>query len=185
MIQLRSDCLEFETGNGETIPCSVHTVTVELMGASAKWLDPDIISNAAAAVLHYFKHDLQRPHVTVREFASVLETVLSSMGLDVQPAEVPSGDFRVIESDLRLLAPEGDEGLELLFFDKLRNEILHQMKSEPSVLRFRQTRQTVKTLTRAKRWCPRCQRLRDAIVEFLRETWDRYSDNPSCVLVVD
>src|ERR1041385_169718 len=68
MIRLRSDCLVFEMSNGEKIPCSASTVTVELMGSAVEALGSAVVETAAAAVLHYFHHDLQRTEVTLCEF---------------------------------------------------------------------------------------------------------------------
>ncbi len=61
MIQLKSDCLIIQTTDGQQIPCSAEWVTLELMGEGAEWIDPETVRHASAAVLHYFKHELQRP----------------------------------------------------------------------------------------------------------------------------
>ena len=94
MIQLKSDCLIFHTTDGEQVPCSAEWVTLELMGEGADLIDPEIVRHASAAVLHYFKHELQRPFVSVGEFALALEKVLRSFGLSVyadhQPAPAPN-----------------------------------------------------------------------------------------------
>ena len=42
MIQLHTDCLVFETSDGETIPCSAHDVTVELLGDAVTEIEPQI-----------------------------------------------------------------------------------------------------------------------------------------------
>jgi hypothetical protein len=83
MIQLNPDCLIFQTSNGEHIPCSAELVTIELMGETASLVDPEVIRNASAAVLHYFKHELGRTSVSVAEFSSALEKVLRGFGFDV------------------------------------------------------------------------------------------------------
>src|SRR3569833_1988255 len=69
MIQLRPDCLIFQTSQGELIPCSAETVTIELIGDASSVLDPEIVREAASAVVHYFKHDLGRETVSVAEFS--------------------------------------------------------------------------------------------------------------------
>src|SRR5580658_7430569 len=81
MIQLRADCLIFQTDDGDQIPCSAEWVTLELMGEGAGLIDPEIVHHASAAVLHYFKHELHRPFVSVGEFALALEKVLRGFGL--------------------------------------------------------------------------------------------------------
>ena len=72
MIQLHTDCLVFETLDGETIPCSAQDVTVELLGDAAHELEPHMITEAAEAVLFHFKVDLGRNSVSVGEFTMAL-----------------------------------------------------------------------------------------------------------------
>ena len=55
MIQLHPDCLLFEMPGGEAIPCSAELITVNLLGEAADLLDPDLVQNAARAVIHYFR----------------------------------------------------------------------------------------------------------------------------------
>ena len=59
MILLRPDCLVFNTAKGESIPCSAHDVTVELMGQSTKWIDKDMVEHAAdlGNQKQYIHHD--------------------------------------------------------------------------------------------------------------------------------
>ena len=47
MIQLHTDCLVFETSDGESIPCSAQDVTVELLGDAALELEPHMVTEAA------------------------------------------------------------------------------------------------------------------------------------------
>src|SRR5271168_4434037 len=111
MIQLRPDCLIFQTSDGDQIPCSAEWVTLELMGDGAAWVDPQIVHNASAAVLHYFKHELNRDFVSVGEFAVALEKVLRGFGLSVyadhnfaSDAEIePGWEKCVLESNLQEL----------------------------------------------------------------------------------
>ena len=49
MIQLHTDCLVFETSDGEAIPCSAHDVTVELLGDAVTEIEPHLITEAAEA----------------------------------------------------------------------------------------------------------------------------------------
>ena len=83
MIKLRSDCLVFETAAGEHIPCAAESVSVELLGNAAAVIDPEIVRNAAAAVLHYFRVEQGRESVSVGEFMVALKTALSAIGLQV------------------------------------------------------------------------------------------------------
>jgi hypothetical protein len=188
MIQLKADCLLFETTDGEQVPCSAEWVTLELMGEGAATVDPEVVRHASAAVLHYFKHELQRQFVSVSEFAVALERVLRGFGLsvyaDFEPeAEAPK-EQRVLESNLHHLASASSEGFELLFFPQLRQELQRQMQQNPHVLRFCGLRACVKHLAGAERWNPRCDHLNDQIVDFLRSCWQTESASQSCALVV-
>ena len=58
MILLRHDCLVFKTMDGECIPCSSEEVTLEIIGDAIGLLDENVIKEASAGVLHYFKSEL-------------------------------------------------------------------------------------------------------------------------------
>jgi hypothetical protein len=183
MIRLRSDCLVFEMSNGDKIPCSASTVTVELMGAAVECLDRDVVENAAAAVLHYFQHDLQRESVTLNEFIEALEVALRGLGMNVtcdssKPAE------RTANADLRMLAAESGKAFELGFFARLRDQVRAELKWSPQLIRFFGLRSCVKQLAGAQRWCPRCERLSDQIVEFLRGCVTQENPPEPCGLLV-
>jgi hypothetical protein len=190
MIQLKTDCLMFNTHDGEQIPCSAEWVTLELMGECADAIDPEVVHHASAAVLHYFKHELNRQSVSVGEFALALEKVLRSFGLSVHadcqtqalPEPVPP---RVLESNLHELASHAaSQGFELLFFPQLRQELKRQLDQSPNVLRFHGLRACVKQLAGAGRWNRRCQSLHDQIVHFLRSCWESDAARRSCALMV-
>lgn len=192
MIQLHSDCLVFKMSTGETIPCSAELVTIELIGQAVDALDPYLIRQAAASVLHYFKHELGRSHVTLGEFSTALETALRGLGLDVKSAEDPpaslpptgSASLAVEESDLRLLACESLKGFELAFFPRLRDELSERMDRAPRVMRFKGLRGCVKQLVGARRWTGRCQQLNDQIVEFIRHYWSLHHPDRCLTLIV-
>ena len=183
MILLRSDCLVFEMSNGDHIPCSASTVTVELMGSAIEHLDREVVQHAAAAVLHYFHHELHRTTVTLSEFTEALETALRGLGLNVTCDNAPKAGASK-ESDLRRLACESGKVFELGFYARLREEVRKELQLAPDLIRFSGLRGAVKQLAGARRWCPRCERLSDQIVEFLRGCVS--SENPSqpCGLVV-
>jgi hypothetical protein len=187
MIQLRSDCLVFKLANGDAIPCSVEQVTVELIGDAADNLDPDLIRHAAAAVLHYFKHEQGREYVSLNEFSEALEHVLQSFGLEVNhdplpvPAEGKQGN--IVRSDLRKLAFDSGKGFELNFFPCLRKEMEQHLVKSPNIICFTGLRSCVKQLVGARRWSGRCQTLNDQIVEYLRECLNR-EPHGDCALVV-
>ncbi|MFN7139348.1 MAG: hypothetical protein ACK4UN_08420 [Limisphaerales bacterium] len=187
MIQLNPDYLIFQTSNGENIPCSAELVTIELIGEAAQFLDPELIRNASAAVLHYFKNELGKQSVTVAEFSEALEKVLKGFGLDVKSRETESIETpggRVCETDLRELAASAGKGFELVFFATLRDHVRQELNDSVQVLHFKGLRGCVKQLTGAQRWCGRCQTLNDQIVEYLRGCVTAEPRKNSCSLVV-
>jgi hypothetical protein len=170
--------------NGEKIPCSASTVTVELMGSAADLLDRELVENAAAAVLHYFQHDLQRTSVTLSEFTQALEKALRGLGLNVACETPAKKVFQARESDLRVMALEAGKFFELGFFARLRGEVRNGLGQSPQLLRFSGLRGCVKQLAGARRWCPRCERLSDQIVEFLRGCVSQENPSEPCGLMV-
>ena len=192
MILLRPDCLVFSTAKGESIPCSAHDVTVELMGQSTKWIDKDMVEHAAEAVLHYFKKEKGQTTVSVAEFSDALERVLRGLGLDVTSSTqsqtsvslTDSATPRVVDKDLRELIAQTDLGCELVFFPRLRETVRRELDGRPTVLRYHGLRACVKQLTGAKRWSPHCQTLNDQIVEYLRHCLDSERAGSRCALVV-
>jgi hypothetical protein len=168
MIALAADCLLFRLSSGECVPYSAEMVSVELMGDTARWFDEEFVKQATKAVFHYFKHELCRQAVTVEEFACALEKVLRGFAMDTSAGGAGVTAQGIAESDLCRLAHESGEGCELVFFPRLREELRHQLKQEPRVLRFRGLRDCVKTLVRARRWGFRCRNLEEQIVDYLR-----------------
>ena len=186
MIQLRSDCLEFEMSTGEKIPCSAETVTVELIGKAVESIDPEIVRHAAEAVLHYFKEELGRQHVTIDEFSNALEKVLKRMGFSVDSDEGnPESGGSVIQTDLGRLAFESGKGYELMFFSRLKKELEEKLSESPQILHFKGIRRCVKQLVGARRWNGRCQELHDQIVAHLRTHWERGNPADSSALLVE
>lgn len=186
MIQLHPDCLIFETSNGESIPCSAEVVTIELVGDST--LDPQIVREAAAAVVYYFRQELGRDNVSIEEFSNALQKILCRLGYKVSSPEgadlkVPDEFDEFAIANLPELATSAGKGCELFFFQRLRAELRIHLQTSPRVVRFQGLRSCVKQLAGRQRWCPRCQTLSDQIVEYLREcfTSERAND---CNLVV-
>lgn len=183
MILLRSDCLVFEMSNGDKIPCSASTVTVELMGEAMELVDREVVESAAAAVLHYFQQDLERTTVTVSEFTTALEKALRGLGLNVACDSMAAAGRNTL-SDLRRLATECGPAFELGFFSRLRDEVRKGMRGSPQLLRFSGLRGCVKQLSGARRWSPRCQQLSDHIVEYLRRCVTQENPPQPCGLLV-
>lgn len=185
MIALLSDCLLFQLTNGESVPCSADMISVELVGGSNGWLDPEVLRHAAASVFHYFKAELCRESVTVGEFAGALEKVLHNLGFTIRAGAMESRAQEILETDLGLMAGESGGGFELFFFPRLRNELRAQLRHAPRVLRFRGLRGCVKQLAGARRWSGRCDKLRDHIVEYLRQCLTAETASTDCALVVE
>jgi hypothetical protein len=186
MIQLHPDYLFVETPPGKIIPCSAELVAVELIGEAAAHLDPEVVQQAAAAVLHYFRKDLGWTTVSVGEFSNALEQALHTLG--AQPAlslghdSAPDHQIRCL--DLRQLAAESDRAFELSFYPKLREALRARLNESTRVLHFYGLRGCVKQLLGAKRWSHRCQTVQDQIVDYLRACFATASSIGSCDLVI-
>ena len=183
MIQLHHDYLLLQTGTGEAIPCSAQEITLELIGEYATVINPALLQQAAAAVLHYFKHDLGREQVTVAEFSAALERILERFGFSVSSAANASTNSAEA-SDLQQLMSEMDQGFELAFFPRLRAELSAKLRAAPHLVAFNGLRGCVKQLLGAKRWSPRCQSLNDQIVHYLRTCLSREERGRACGLVI-
>lgn len=171
MIQLHPDYLVFHTSQGENIPASAETVTIELIGDAASSIDPEIVREAAAAVVHYFKEELKQEQVSIGEFSKALERVLNTFGYNVSsnPGTASEPPANVAVADLSQLAVESKgSAFELVFFQKLREQFHRLIESAPHILRFEGLRRCVKELLGVKHWCRRCENLSDQIVQFLR-----------------
>jgi len=189
MITLANDCLVFRLASGESVPFSSDMISVELMGQTAQWFDPEFVKESAKAVFHHFKYDLGRQTVTVGEFTEAMERVLRKFHAqgDATPVspKCPTAGQAVLEADLRQLACESGEGLELLFFPRLRNELRLHLRRSPRVLRFHGLRGCVKQLVGTSRWTGRCRSLEERIVEYLRGCLSAEAARPDCALVVE
>jgi hypothetical protein len=185
MIQLRDDCLLLQKETGETVPCTAEHITVELMGGALGDLDAETVRNAAAGVLHYFKAELGKEFVTVGEFAQALARVLNGFGFAIECSSVGGGvEAQVATADLRELAKASDKGFELEFFSRLRETLHNTLAETPRAVQFHGLRGCVKQLAGARRWCPRCRRLHEQIVDFLRLCLSQDARGRGCALVV-
>jgi hypothetical protein len=180
MIRLRPVCPAFETPEGALVH-PAEAVAIEVMGEAAT-LHADMVKEAAAAVLHYFEYDLGRNTVSVSEFSAALKKALDGLGLEVDVAPTPAVPAE--ETDLQALLAEAPNGLELVFFPRLRTELRRKLEQGPGLLRFCGLRGCVKQMLGARRWSHRCQALHDHIVEFMRTCLDADRVAASCALVV-
>ena len=185
MIWLAPDCLLLQMPSGESVPISAEKISVELGEGAGGLFDQDFLKHAAASVFHYFKHDLGRQTVSVAEFAEAFESVLLRLGLKLDAGQVIATGAGQPAADLRLLACEAGFGSELVFFPRLRASVREQIRSSPQLIRFHGLRACVKQLAGAHRWSPRCDQLRDQIVEFLRRSAKVEAAGDACALMVE
>jgi hypothetical protein len=185
MIALYSDCLMFQLENGESIPCSAEMISVEIAGNAEGTMDADMLRHAAASVFHYFKAELSRETVTVGEFSLALEKALQHLGFTIRSCAHASKVPGVIEADLRLLARESGDNLELFFYPRLRSELRSQLQTSPRLLHYRGLRGCVKQLIGAQRWSERCAKIEEQIVDYLRQCLHAETGTPDCALVVE
>ena len=184
MILLRHDCLVFKNKDGTGAPASAHEFAVEIIGEAVGMLDEEVVKNAAHAVLHYFKDELQRTSVTIGEFTGALEETLRKLGYKIDAALPKKQNPNVITANLQDIAHQIGEGYELLFFSRLRDEVRSGLGKSPEMLHFRGLRDCVKQLAGAKRWNVRCQALSEQIVEYLRTCFQAEKEQGSCSLLV-
>jgi len=191
MILLRHDCLAFKTATGESVPCSVHEMTVDFVGQSGQVLDEELVQHAAQAVLHYFKVEKEQYTISAAEFSAALETALRGLGFEVHasgpapaPSPPPSTAARVLAADLLQLAGAAPQSAELWFFPLLREAVRSRLEGPPVVLLFEGLQASVKQLAGARRWTADCQKLRDQIVDYLRSCLAAAEHGRGCLLVV-
>jgi hypothetical protein len=185
MILLDPDCLLFQMPSGGYVPFSVESISVELGDGAGGLFEQDFVEHAAAAVFHYFKHDLGRATVSVGEFASAFENVLNGLGLELDAGHVSVPGVSQAAKDLRRLAQEAGAGCELLFFPRLRASVQEQASRSPQLIHFHGLRGCVKRLMGAQRWSPRCEQFRDQIIEFLRRSVSFEVGANPCSLMVE
>ena len=185
MILLGCDYLLFELPSGESVPFSAGMISLEIANGEGEVFEQDFVEHAAASVFHYFKNDLGRKTVSVAEFASAFELVLNGLGLKLSSGRLTDSAIGKTTKDLRLLASDAGYACELAFFPRLRDAARDQFQSSPRLVRFHGLRGCVKRLVGARRWSPRCESVRDQIMEFLRRTLSLEAAGGPCGLVVE
>jgi hypothetical protein len=187
MILLTDNFLLFQLPTGEAVPCSAEMISVELADGAGQPVEQDFVKHAAASVFHYFKHDLGRKTVSIAEFAAAFESVLDGFGLKLDRGAVAAARDDSANKDLQLLAFHAGGGGELAFFPRLRTAVRAQFQNTPRLVRFHGLRDCVKSLLGAERWSPRCDHLRDQIIEFLRRTLHKETGTAgdACALLVE
>ena len=185
MILLADNFLFFKLPSGEAVPFSAEMISVELADGVGKPFEQDFVEHAAASVFHYFKNDLGRKTVSVAEFASAFESALNGLGLKLDAGRITEARDDAANKDLQLLAFHAGDACELAFFPRLRTAVHAQFQLTPRMVRFHGLRACVKRLLGAERWSPRCDYLRDQIIEFLRRTLRQETAGDTCALLVE
>jgi hypothetical protein len=185
MILLTDNFLFFQLPTGESVPCSADMISVELTSGWDQPFDQDFVKHAAASVFHYFKHDLARKTVSIAEFAAAFESVLNGLGLQLEAGRVATVPDDSANKDLQLLAFHAGGAGELAFYPRLRTAVRSQFQLTPRLIRFHGLRDCVKSLLGAERWSPRCDRLRDQIIEYLQRTLCKETAGNPCALLVE
>lgn len=207
MIHLRHDCLVFELPDGGLIPCSAEDIALELTLEEGQDFDPEVLKNATAAVLHYFRSELDQQEVSIQEFASALRRVLKNFGFKVAECEAapaaaphafpatsstqppplsaqPSHAPRSVEIDLGSLEQSSGAAGELQFYQLLKTDFQERLNARPEIIVCHGLKSCAKNLCAARRWSERCQELSDNIVEFLRACLREHSGIARPVLCV-
>lgn len=184
MIQLNPDCIMMELEGGNALPCSVEIMTVELLGENASWMDPEILQNICQAVILYLRDELGKESVSFHEFTRVLEEVLRGFGFDMTVPQAVSSSGRVDKTDICEWLGRQDTGLELILFQRLREELAKRLEHEPpSVLWIHGLRNFVKSQLGARRWSRKCQHLNDQLIAFIRDCFDRQANTGSALVL--
>lgn len=183
MTQPHTACLVFRT-QSDLIACGGAGVTIELVGEGLSRLEADLVREAAAGVLHYFRTELGRESVSVGEFSVALTKVLRGFGLNVESCAHAGDRAATVETDLTRLLSESWGTFELGFYQRFREELARQLRPEPCLLRFTGLRHCVKKLAGAQRWSARCEALSDQIVEYVRRCLSEQRPAGNCSVVV-
>lgn len=181
MTRLRPDYRGFETDHPPAGLSSAEQVAFQLVGPKAQQYAEEIRA-AVAAVVYFFRNDLGRSTVSLADFAATLDKALAGLGLSL---ELPLRQAELgLETDLASLlawAPESREGAG---FAPLRRHLREQLRVRPAVIRYCGLRDCVRRALGVPRWTPRCQRLADQIVGFLRACLQADGRGSRCILVV-
>lgn len=183
MTQRPTTCLVFKTASDQ-IACGAAELNIELVGEGLDGSEAELVREAAAGVLHYFREELQRESVTVGEFSVALAKVLRGFGLNVESWAKVAEPGVMAEADLTQLAARAEGTFELGFYAQLRAELARQLEPKPSLVRFVGLRHCVKKLAGARRWSVRCETLSDQIIEYLRRCLSEQKHAGNCAVVV-
>ena len=157
-----------------------------LLGDAVTEIEPHLTTEAAEAVLYHFKVDQERASITVAEFTLALERILRGFGYKIMAAgeEDEIANRSAAETDLNHLAHQAGEGLEMVFFCTLRDQIHADLHGQPELLKVKGLRDAVHKLTGTKNWGPRSQKLNDQIVDYLRHIVAQHQQEAKLTLMI-
>lgn len=181
MIQLRTDCLVFETANGETIPCSTRSMNVEVLGNASVQLDSETVRQAALATLHYFRNERRRTAVTLTEFTAAIELVLHKFGL---PMATYSNDGVTMTATPSHKHGGKQKQFEMMFFCVLRDHIHARLRGSERVIHLKGLRDSIQGMFGAGRRNPVQSALGDHVVDFLRDLVAHHTPEARLTLVI-
>ena len=193
MIQLKTDCLIFQTNDGEQVPCSAEWVTLELMGEGAQigrsrsrparlGGRPALFQARIAAAVCFRGGIRRRVGKGPAQFRPErLCRSRSPVQARRRTARAPRSWIAI--SERWPPAPPGRDSSCCSFRNCARN-CNANWNNRPMCSASRGLRDCVKQLAGTPRWNRRCQNLNDQIVDFLRSCWQTESASQSCALVV-
>lgn len=181
MTPLRPDCPDFEPDEFSVGLAPAEAVALQLAGPLAE-LYAEEIRAAAAAVVYFFRHDLGRSTVSVSQFAATLRKALAGLGLSLELS--PKQGELSLETDLADFLEAASKTGELRLFARLRQHLRQQLRAGAATIRYCGLRPCVRQALGTRRWTPRCQRLADQIVSFLRACLAADGRGNRCVLLV-
>ena len=167
---------------GELLPCSAEAVTAELLGDTLNLIEPHTIQEALKAVVYYFREEHEETSVSVDQFSSALGKVLQGFGFDVVFDEDPQIDLRVEETDTAR-SPAKPPASSTSCFSSSWLEVRSSLRKSPNPTQFNRTRECVKSIVGAERWCDRCRWMHGQIVSYLRTCLEEDS-RENCALVI-
>lgn len=184
MIALRDDCLLVAQNGGGFLPWSAEQLTLEVVGESGCSVDPELLKQAVAAVIHYFRQELDRTTITMAEFSAMLGRVLGGLGIAAEIVEGDDPPTEVRIADLSVLTAAGTPSGELEFCQRLRTLLREQLAAAPARVEFHGLRGCVKRLTGRKHWCPTCEKTAAWILEMIRGWFEQDAPSRPTALVI-
>jgi len=140
-------------------------LSIEKAASQAGHLAWPLAPEVAQAVLHYLRHDFQRPKIERETLELILRRSLTGIGC---PAIARHFELVSFAPSINLATLAQQAPLEILFFQQLSSLVDEKVSSLASALRLEGLRSCVLALTGSASWRTSCQHLSDEIVHFIR-----------------